>query len=777
MPPRAEAIRVRGIVQGVGFRPAVWCHAREEHICGRVWNDSEGVLIHAWGSKEQLDRFVHRISSNPPPLAVIDVMEREPLDDPRIPQEFTIVASEAGDTRTGVAADAATCPVCLQEVIDPVNRRYRYPFTNCTHCGPRLSIVRAVPYDRANTSMDVFTQCPRCQAEYDNPADRRFHAQPNACPECGPTLWLEERGGGRVEPEEGTDAIDVACKLIEHGHIVAIKGIGGIHLACDAGNEQAVDTLRQRKQRYHKAFALMARDCAMIGEYAVISKQEQALLERVAAPIVILRQQGTRLATGIAPGQNTLGFMLPYTPLHHLMMAQMQRPIVLTSGNHSDEPQCIDNDDARERLSQIADYWLLHDRDIINRLDDSVARVVDNRPVTLRRARGFAPESMPLPAGFEVALPMLAMGAELKNSFCLLKQGRAVLSQHMGDLEDAATFADYRHNLSLYRQLFDLSPEVIVVDRHPDYLSTQLGRAMAAEEGTRLIEVQHHHAHIAACMVEKGMPLDCAPVLGVALDGLGFGDDGTLWGGEFLLADYRGCERLAHFAPIAMPGGTQAIREPWRNAYAHLIKAIGWERLERDFASLEIVRFLQQKPLSNLKLMVERGLNTPDASSCGRLFDAAAAVIGICRESVSFEGQAAIEMEAMAEPRFQEEASNGYPCKIEMGGETSLISWEPLWEALLTDLEQGFDTAIVAARFHHGIANAVVDSCQLINANNGVKEVVLSGGVFQNRLLLERVAESLRQAGLTVHYPEKIPANDGGVSLGQAAIAAAQMTQ
>lgn len=766
---KAEAIRVRGIVQGVGFRPTVWRHAVNEQIKGKVWNDAEGVLIHAWGSEAQLDRFILCLHSDPPPLAVIEAVERTPLNEYPAPTEFTIVASESGDVRTAVAADAATCPECLREVMEPTDRRHRYPFTNCTHCGPRLSIVRAVPYDRANTSMDIFTQCPQCQAEYDNPADRRFHAQPNACPECGPHLWLEARNGKRIDPVEGRDAIEEACQLIEQGFIVAIKGIGGIHLACDAANEQAVATLRARKQRYHKALALMASDCSMISQYAVISDQERALLQSKAAPIVILQQQGESLASAIAPGQNTLGFMLPYTPLHHLLMEKMARPIVLTSGNRSDEPQCIENDDARERLESIADYWLLHDRAIINRLDDSVVRVVDNRPVTLRRARGYAPEPLPLPAGFESTPPILAMGAELKNSFCLMKEGRAVLSQHMGDLEDVATFVDYRHNLSLYRQLFDVTPQVIVVDCHPNYLSTQHGRAMAGEEGARLIEVQHHHAHIAACMMEKGMPIDTAPVLGVALDGLGYGEDDTLWGGEFLLADYRRFERLAHFTPIPMLGGAQAVREPWRNAYAHLVRAMGWERLEKDFSELDIVLFLQQKPLSNLTVMLEKGLNSPDTSSCGRLFDAAAAVMGICRESVSFEGQAAIEMEALAESSFQKECANGYPFRTESG----CISWEPLWEALLIDLKQGVETSMIAARFHHTIANAVVETCLTITADRGVNEVVLSGGVFQNCLLLERVAELLREAGLTVLYPNRTPVNDGGIALGQIAIATA----
>jgi hydrogenase maturation protein HypF len=770
-----ECIRVTGSVQGVGFRPTVWRLAHECGIVGRVWNDAEGVLIHAWGSPESLENLVQRLQAEPPPLSRIERIVRTALGDAEeAPGEFQIVGSREGEIRTGVAADAATCPECLSEVLDPANRRYRYPFTNCTHCGPRLSIVRAIPYDRVNTSMTAFPMCPQCRAEYEDPSDRRFHAQPNACGVCGPRVWLVDAAGKALPADEGRDAIETAARLIRRGDILAIKGIGGIHLACDAGNEAAVDSLRARKHRYHKALALMARDIEMVARFAEVSETEAALLRDRAAPIVVLNAAGEPLAAGVAPGQNTLGFMLPYTPLHHLLMQDMTRPLVLTSGNRSDEPQTIDNEDARRRLERIADYYLLHDRDIVNRLDDSVLRVAAGKPRFLRRARGYAPQQILLPEVFAEAGSILAMGGELKNTFCLLKEGRAILSQHIGDLEDALTLGDYRHNLDLYRRLFDHRPACIVVDEHPDYLSTRLGREQAQAGGLRLMEVQHHHAHVASCLAERGMPLDTRPVLGIVLDGLGFGEDGTFWGGEFLLADYAGFRRIARFQPVPMPGGSRAMHEPWRNTWAHLSCAFGWEQVRHRYPDLDIVRFLETRPLDTLQTMVEKGLNSPMASSCGRLFDAVAAAIGVCRERVSHEGQAAIELESLAAPGFREQAQRGYPHDVREGGIRTL-GWCRLWEALLEDLRQKAEPATIAARFHQGLAQAIVGTAGELCHQYHLDTVVLGGGVFQNRLLLEGVSESLRKAGLDVLSPVSLPAHDGGLSLGQAAIAAARL--
>ena len=766
-------IRVRGLVQGVGFRPTVWHLANECGLVGEVWNDAQGVLIHAWGDADQVEHFVARLQKEPPPLSRIEGLERTPLTTGEAPDDFSIVESRQGEVRTGIVPDAATCDACLQDELDPANRRYRYPFTNCTHCGPRLSIVRSIPYDRATTSMSVFPQCPACQAEYEDPADRRFHAQPNACGECGPQVWIEDHEGRRVESGTDQDAVAHAAELIRQGAIVAIKGIGGVHLACDAGNSEAVDRLRQRKRRYHKAFALMASSPDMIRNYARLESEEEALLGSPAAPIVVLTSQGgEQLAPGVAPGQNTLGFMLPYTPLHHLLMLGMQRPIVLTSGNSSDEPQCTHNDESRQRLGSIADYWLLHNREIVNRLDDSVVRMAAGAPRMLRRARGYAPAPIKLPPGFEGGSPILAMGAELKNTFCLLQGGRAIVSQHMGDLEDAATHQDYRHNLALYQELFEHDPSIIAVDEHPNYLSTQLGRERAAEQGIRLEVVQHHHAHIAACLAEKGIAHDCDAVLGIALDGLGFGEDGTIWGGEFLKADYLGFERLACFEPVHMLGGAKAMYEPWRNTFAHLEHALGWEAVLDEFGQLALVQFLQQKPVSNMQTMMRRGLNSPLASSAGRLFDAMAAAIGICREQASHEGQAAIEMEALVDAAEPQGSAYGYEQREEGG--LWLLSWKPLWQAVLTDLAASVPPGIMAARFHAGVANAVAETAISLCRAHRLEQVVLSGGVFQNRLLLEAVERELQANGLEVLIPTHTPANDGGISLGQAAIAAAR---
>ncbi len=760
-----ERIRVTGVVQGVGFRPTVWRLARQCDLAGAVWNDADGVVIDAWGEAAARDRFVGRLRAETPPLARIDRIRREPLQGTP-PAGFRIDPSRAGRPRTEVAADAATCPQCLAEVLDPGDRRHGYPFTNCTHCGPRLSIVRAIPYDRANTSMARFPLCPQCRAEYDDPADRRFHAQPNACPACGPRLWLEE--GDEEVTARGEAAIERTAALLRSGHIVAIKGIGGFHLACDAGDAAAVARLRVRKRRRHKPLALMARDLEMVRRHARVGAAEAELLRSPAAPIVVLQAAGGPLPEALAPGQEALGFMLPYTPLHHLLMARLARPIVLTSGNHSGQPQVTANAAARERLAGIADALLLHDREIVNRLDDSVVRLADGRPRLLRRARGYAPRPQPLPAGLD-GPSVLAMGGELKSTFCLLREGGAILSQHLGDLEEAATWRDYRHNLGLYRRLFGFDPEVIAVDPHPGYLSTALGREIAAAGDAELVAVQHHHAHIAACMAENGIGPGDGAVLGVALDGLGYGDDGTLWGGEFLRADYRGYHRLARFRPVAMPGGARAVREPWRNALAHLDDAIGRRRLAEEYADLSIVRFLRRRPLDTLRAAIDRGVNAPPASSAGRLFDAVAAVIGVCREEAGFEGQAGMALEALAAPRFHDRAAVAYP--VARDGDE--LAWGPLWEALLGDLRDGVDPGLIAARFHHGLAAAVAATALALCHHEGLETVALGGGVFQNRLLLERTCELLRQDGVRVLAPAELPANDGGLSLGQAVVAAA----
>ncbi len=768
-----ECIRVSGIVQGVGFRPNVWRLAKENEIYGRVWNDAEGVLIHAWGSPDALQRFALRLHQSQPPLAKIESIERSLLaDNQRMPKDFTIVESGAGIVRTDVPADAAVCSLCLAETLDPDNRRYRYPFTNCTHCGPRLSIVKAIPYDRSNTSMASFPLCPQCLSEYEDPTDRRFHAQPNACELCGPVAWLEDARGVRQFVEEGGDAIQLAAGLIQGGNIVAIKGLGGFHLCCDAGNNEAVRRLRKRKHRYQKALALMARNITMVKRYANVTPEEERLLEQRSAPIVVLDAIVDRLPEAVAPGQHTLGFMLPYTPLHHLLMLDLQQPVVMTSGNRSEEPQAISNLDARQHLGEIADYFLFHDRDIVNRLDDSVQRLMQGNVKFLRRARGYAPESIKLAEDFSSSGSILAMGGELKNTFCLLKDGRAIVSQHIGDLEDVSTQGDYRYNLKLYQKLFDHRADVVVVDNHPDYLSSQLGYLQAEEHGARLVEVQHHHAHIAACMAENSLSIDGPGVLGVALDGLGMGEDGHLWGGEFMRVNYHQYERLAHFQSVPMLGAAQAIHEPWRNTFAQLHGTLGWDRVSVDFAGLDIIRFLNNKPVAVLQAMAKKGLNSPMSSSCGRLFDAVAAAVGICRERVLHEGQAAIELESLAVQEFQMQMRHAYPFDY-VQGTPGVLGWGSMWEAILQDIKRGTESAIISARFHHGLARAVAHTAHQLCISQKLMVVVLSGGVFQNRLLLERVSEILRAKGLQVLSPEQFPANDGGLALGQAAVAAA----
>lgn len=785
----AEWIRVRGLVQGVGFRPTVWRLAQRYRLRGWVANDAEGVSMHVCGTAMDIEALVRALSLEAPPLARVDRIEREPAT--LLPQEadFCIKTSLPSDLSlhidTGVVADAASCAACVEEVFDPFSRRYRYPFSNCTHCGPRLSIIEAIPYDRATTTLRGFALCAACAAEYHDPADRRFHAQAIACHACGPHAWLQRADGAAIALDTLTtlDAVDAACSLLQRGHIVAIKGLGGFQLACDASNETAVARLRQGKQRERKPFALMARDPEVMRRYCTVTAVEEALLRSPAGPIVIMDADGAAsVAASVAPGLATLGFMLPNTPLHHLLLRRMDRPIVLTSGNLCDQPQCIDNQEARTTLGGITEYFLLHNRDIVRRVDDSLLRVVGGEARILRRARGYAPATMPLPAGFAAAPAVLAMGGELKNTFCLLRAGQATLSQHMGDLENAATYADYRRSIEHYLQLFAQQPEIIAVDLHPEYLSSKLGQEMAAQQSLALTQVQHHHAHIAACMLENGIALDAGPVLGVALDGLGYGSDGSLWGGEFLRADYRVCQRLGTFKPVALLGGEQAMHQPWRNTYAHLMAEMGWPSFSMNYAALDLHTFLAAQPRPLLDRMHAAGINSPLASSCGRLFDAVAAAAGVCREQALYEGQAAIEFEALVDKRTLMEESDelAYPFAIPRLKASNLPYVEPLamWQALLGDLILGTPVAVIAARFHKGLAIVIARMVdKLIHAENSaapINTVALSGGVFHNRVLFEQVLIRLRAQGLRVLSQRQVPSNDGGLALGQAAIAAAQ---
>ncbi|MBI5312534.1 MAG: carbamoyltransferase HypF [Methylocystis sp.] len=767
-PSQALEFRVRGRVQGVGFRPTVWRMARELGLAGEVLNDGEGVLVRVSGAQSRIAALLRRIERDPPPLAHIDSIERRRYSG-RLPQDFRIAESIGGPARTQVAPDAALCGACAAELRDPDERRYRYPFTNCTHCGPRLSIVTAIPYDRATTTMAPFVLCAACEAEYRNPNDRRFHAEAVACPSCGPNASLV--AFGRAGARDGdADAAKLAAGLIARGDIIAVKGLGGYHLACDAANPEAVARLRRLKRRDAKPFALMARDLDVMRRYCAIDGVEERELTSVKAPIVLLRATGPeRLPEAVAPGLDTLGFMLPTTPLHLLLVDQFEHPLVMTSGNISDEPAVVDDAEAYRQLAEIASFALTHDRAIANRVDDSVVRVMGGRSRVLRRARGYAPAPLRLPSGFENAPDLLAMGGELKATFCLVKDGQAILSQHQGDLENAATLDDYKKNLALYRSLFDHAPSAIVVDRHPEYLSSKRGRAEAVNSGALLIEVQHHHAHVAACLAENGRPLHAPPALGIVLDGLGFGDDGAIWGGEFLLADYLGYQRLARLKPVAMPGGAQAVREPWRNLYAHLKAAGAFDATPSASGDWSA---LNDKPLATIDWMIEQDLNSPLASSCGRLFDAVAAALGVCADRQVYEGEGAARLEALAAAAPNE--TRGYALRI---SESELIDIDaaPMWLAILDDLRQGVSTQTIARRFHLGLAQSIAEVAVRLATARRFETVALSGGCFQNRLLFESVYDGLCEAGFTVLTHADAPANDGGLSLGQAAIGAAHL--
>jgi hydrogenase maturation protein HypF len=771
-------IRVRGRVQGVGFRPFVWTCAKNLGLAGEVFNDAEGVLVRVAGSQVAIAELRRRLQYEAPPLAHVEVLESRPYPGD-LPPDFRIVASREGRVRTQAAPDAIICEACIADISDPSNRRSRYPFTTCTHCGPRFSILNSVPYDRGNTTMATFGLCAECAAEYGDPADRRFHAQPIACPACGPRAKLIRLDLEPVGPHSALDDVDAASHLIRQGEIVAIKGLGGYHIACDATNAASVARLRQGKRRDGKPLAMMARDLDAIRRYAHLGEAEAALLASTEAPIVILPAKGRILPEAIAPGLNELGFMLPTTPLHHLIMAPIDVPVVMTSGNLSHEPQLIDDGPALAKLKHVATYALIHDRAIANRIDDSVARPMDGKIHLLRRARGYAPAPMPLPPGFDAAPEILALGAELKSTFCLVKHGEAILSQHQGDLQNSETYEDYCKNLRLYTSMFQHAPVALVVDRHGDYLSSKFGARLALERDAPLIEIQHHHAHVAACLAENLRPLTAPKVLGIVLDGLGLGDDNQIWGGEFLLADYLGSERLATFRPVAMIGGDRASREPWRNLYAHLMAAGSWAQWRRDFGALPLLDALDAKPRATLDAMVKSGFNAPLASSCGRLFDAMAAALGLGWEAQSYEGEAAMKLEALVDldaPRDDE----AYPMAISCGPDLPMIEPQALWSAVLADLRRQTPRGTMAARFHRGLAKAIVAmTLQLARradkTGSRFDTVALSGGCFQNRILFECVAQKLRAENFALLAHAKVPANDGGLSLGQAAIAAASL--
>jgi hydrogenase maturation protein HypF len=758
--------RVQGVVQGVGFRPFVYRLAREEQLGGFVLNDERGVVLEVDGRPAAVESFLARLARESPPLAVVESVEcaRLPSTGER---DFRIVESvSSGEADALVSHDAATCDDCLAELRDPADRRFRYPFTNCTNCGPRFTIVRGVPYDRPATTMAAFVMCPACQREYDDPGDRRFHAQPNACPACGPVAQLLDGAGEAIAVGAPADAVSAAASWLADGAVLAIKGIGGYHLACAAANEDAVGELRRRKRREDRPFALMARDVETVEALVELGEAERALLVSSARPIVLApRRPGTRVAGAVAPGVPELGVMLPYAPLHHLLLADLAElgveALVLTSGNVSDEPIAFRDADARQRLERIADGFLVHDRPIETRTDDSLVRAVavgsERRPLVLRRSRGYVPASVDLPVA--APRPLLACGAQLKSTFCLARGGRAWVGHHIGDLEHYPALLAYRQGITHFERLFALRPELAAYDLHPDYAST----AYALElEGVELTGVQHHHAHLAACLAEHGLT---GPAVGAIYDGSGYGPDGTIWGGEILVGDLVAFERTSSLRPVRMPGGERAVHEPWRMACAWLASALG----ERPPVPGTLAGEIDPGRWDKVARIAESPAVSPQTTSMGRLFDAVAALCGL-RVQVSYEGQAAVELEACAEVSD----ASGYPLPLLDESGRRVIDPRPALLAIAADLAGGAPAGTVAARFHEGVALATATACGEAAERHGLELVVLSGGVFQNRLLLERTATLLEAAGLRPLVPERVPPNDGGIAYGQAAIAAAR---
>ncbi|MFL6031993.1 MAG: carbamoyltransferase HypF [Rubrobacteraceae bacterium] len=756
-------ISVRGIVQGVGFRPFIYSLARRHGLAGLVRNDAEGVHIEAEGAPEELDRFLLGITQEAPPLAVVEAIAWRPL---AVLEEraFRIEESRDGARRRAlVSPDVAACGECLAEIFDPSDRRYRYPFTNCTNCGPRFTITRSVPYDRAMTTMSGFEMCPRCRQEYDDPSDRRFHAQPNACPVCGPQVRLLDRFGHelRSKPE---DPILRAARMLRGRAILAIKGLGGYHLACDPFDERAVRTLRGRKVRQDKPFALMARDPEQVRELCKVNPEEESLLTSPARPIVLLeRLDSCEVAEEVAPRQNTLGVMLAYAPLHHLLLGDAGIPLVMTSGNNSDEPIAYGDEEALKQLGEIADYFLVHDRPIHMRCDDSVVRVVDGNVYQIRRSRGYAPATLGVAEGF--GRHTVACGGELKNTFCVAKERHVFLSHHIGDLENYETLRSFREGVEHYCRLFDVQPELVAFDLHPEYLSTKYARELE-ESGLPAVGVQHHHAHTASCLADNERP-DAERVIGVALDGTGYGTDGAVWGGEFLEGSVaEGFARRAHLEYAPMPGGAAAIRQPWRMALAYLIALHGEE--ETSKLPLAMVRQTGEPNVRLIARLVEHGLNTPPTSSAGRLFDAVAALAGVPGTlRTTYEGQAAIELELAA----RGPVNGGYPFRLRPEGDGWVVETRGIIGGVVDDLLAGREIREISSRFHRTMAEVVAAGCEEIRDAGGVSSVALSGGTFQNLLLMEQVVELLAGKGFAVYRHRRVPTNDGGISLGQAVLA------
>ena len=761
---QGASIHIQGIVQGVGFRPFVYGLAKRLDLTGWVRNTSAGVELSIDGLDQALDEFVRCLEQELPSLARIDELAVDRLPPTGFTSFEIIHSASIPSAFQPVSPDVSICADCLAELFDPGNRRYRYPFINCTNCGPRFTIIQDIPYDRPNTTMAGFALCPECGAEYGDPRNRRFHAEPVACPACGPQVWLETASDS-AQHLAGEAAIQAGRDMLLAGKILAIKGLGGFHLACDATNPEVVAQLRQRKLRVGKPFALMFPNMESIRQHCQVSEEEASLLQSRQRPVVILQRQPTSsIALQVAPQQDTLGAMLPYTPLHYLLLTHPNMPpLVMTSGNLSEEPICTTNAEARQRLESLADAFLMHDREIRTRCDDSVVRIGAHAPGFLRRARGYAPDPVRLPFA---TLPLLATGAELKNTFCLTRQRYAFLSHHIGDLENYETLNAFEQGIRHYERLFRIQPQAIAYDLHPDYLATRYALDRAERELLPALGVQHHHAHIAACMADNGLDLE-ERVLGVAWDGTGYGEDGAIWGSEFLISGYASFQRLAHLTYVPLPGGDQATRQPWRMALAWLQSAgLPWE------ADLAPVRHVGDTTspidrLNALRHQLETGINCPPTSSMGRMFDAAAALLGI-RQEVTYEAQAAIELEALADAA----ETGAYAIDIHANG---VIDPAPLWSSMLSELRAGVPLPLLSARFHNSLSQLVVRVCQCIRDKTGLQQVALSGGVWQNMVLLTKTVDQLEKAGFGVLQHRQVPTNDGGLALGQAAVAVARL--
>lgn len=763
-PTKRVRIRILGAVQGVGFRPFVYRLATGMGLNGWVRNSSRGVFVEAEGGEDKLGDFLHRLEAEKPPRAFIQSLESAFLDAAGFTR-FEILPSDPSEGKLAfILPDIACCPDCLREILDPADRRYRYPFTNCTHCGPRFSIIRSLPYDRHRTTMGAFAMCPACRAEYDNPGDRRFHAQPNACPACGPHLELWDASGRVLAENEA--ALQAAVASLRDGKIVAVKGLGGFHLMADAGQEHVVTRLRQRKHREEKPLALMAPSLEVIREMCIGTPLEERALQSPESPIVLLRRRadggGVPIAPAVAPRNPNLGVMLPYTPLHHLLMRDLGVPVVATSGNRSDEPICTDEREGLARLAGIADLFLVHNRPIARHVDDSIVRVVCGRELVLRRARGFAP----LPIHQETPLPpLLAVGAHLKNTVAISVGNEVFLSQHIGDLETVQAADAFARAAEDLQRLYDLQPQAIACDLHPDYRSTHFAQQTRAP----LVRVQHHYAHVLACMAENEQ---AGPVLGVSWDGTGYGPDGTVWGGEFLVATRQSFSRAAHLRGFPLPGGEKAIQEPRRTALGLLYALLGRDVFLRD--DLPLLRAFTARERASLQTMLDRNINSPQTSSVGRLFDAVAALVGLQQVS-RFEGQAAMELEFAltgvetleayslpVAPRAGESSSPARP------SQPLMVDWGPLALEVLEDVRRHTPAGMIAARFHNALAASILEVARAV----GMERVALTGGCFQNRYLTERAVHLLRGGGFTPYWHQRIPPNDGGIALGQIIAAA-----